>query len=301
LKLSALFAKFLYQHKELKLPGIGIFSIDPSIPVPEATEKNFSDFTNQIKFVQKPITAADEEFINFIRTETGKIKPLAVSDLESFLSDGKILLNIGKPFTIEGIGFLQKNREGNYEFTPGEPILQRYEAQAVPKETAETTKARHTSIFTEGPKKSNGARNALIVAGVVVAIAFIVWAGYGLSSRNGGGGSSSSDSQVISEETSTKANTILDSVQRLIDSTKNAVTSTAGSYKFVIERTRSKGRAYRRFNQIKENGSDIKMESAPDSSLLSLYFVLPVKDADTTRVKDSLKVWYGRREVFIER
>jgi hypothetical protein len=300
LKLSALFAKFLYQHKELRLPGIGIFSIDPSIPIPDATEKNVSDFTNHIKFVQTPVAAADDEFINFIRTETGKIKPLAVSDLESFLSDGKILLNIGKPFTIEGIGFLQKSRDGHYEFTPGEPMLQRHEAPAAPKETAEPAN-RHTSLFTEKPQKRNGVRNGLIVAGVVAAIAFVIWAGYGLSSRNSGTGSSSSDSEVISEETSTRANTILDSVQRLIDSTKNAVASTAGSYKFVIERTRSKGRAYRRFAQIKDNGSDIKMESTPDSSLISLYFMLPVKDADTTRVKDSLKIWYGRKEVFIER
>lgn len=299
MKLSALFAKFLYQHKELKLPGIGIFSIDPSLPIPDAADKNFSDFTKQIKFIQKPIAAADEEFINFIRTETGKIKPLAVSDLESFLSDGKILLNIGKPFTIEGIGYLQKSRDGNYEFTPGEPMLQRSEAPA-PKETAEPTATRQTSIFSEKAQKGNGLRKFLIVASVIAAIALIVWGGYSLSHRNSGS-ESSSDSVAVLEPTSTKANTILDSVQRLIDSTKNAIAPAGGAYKFVIERTHNKGRAYRRFNQIKDNGTDIRMEATPDSSLISLYFVLPATVSDTSRIKDSLKVWYGRREVFIEK
>lgn len=127
MKLSALFAKFLYQHKELKLPGIGIFSLDPSLPVPDIADKNFSDFLKHIRYRQVPVTAADDDFINFIRTETGKIRPLAESDLDSFLSDGKILLNIGKPFHFEGIGYLQKNKEGTYEFTAGEPMLQRLE------------------------------------------------------------------------------------------------------------------------------------------------------------------------------
>ena len=109
MKLSSLFSKYLYQEKKLRLPGIGEFTLDPSITVPDVSDKLFADFLQNIRFNQIQINAPDEQFINFIRTETGKIKPLAESDLESFLSDGKILLNIGKPFYIEGIGSLQKH------------------------------------------------------------------------------------------------------------------------------------------------------------------------------------------------
>ena len=84
-----------------------MFTIDPAIMVPDIADKDFPDFLQQIQYVQKPVSAPDEEFIDFIRRETGKIKPLAESDLDSFLSDGKILLNIDKPFHIEGIGSLQ--------------------------------------------------------------------------------------------------------------------------------------------------------------------------------------------------
>ena len=77
------------------------------------TEKNATDFVQHIKFTQQPVAAADDTFIDFIRTETGKIRPLAISDLESYLADGKILLNIGKPFQLEGIGSLIKQEMAN--------------------------------------------------------------------------------------------------------------------------------------------------------------------------------------------
>ena len=91
------------------------------------TDKNSHELLQHIRFSQKNILKPDEEFIEFIRTHTGKIRPLAESDLESFISDGKILLNIGKPFHLEGIGTLQKSRAGTYEFYPGLPLLEKLE------------------------------------------------------------------------------------------------------------------------------------------------------------------------------
>ncbi len=114
LKLSSVFAQYLYQHKKLNLPGIGSFDIDPSVSVPDVAEKSSADFGQYIHFTNKPVARPDEEFIDFIRVQTGKIRPLAESDLESYLSDGKLLLNIGKPFFIEGVGTLHKVREVNY-------------------------------------------------------------------------------------------------------------------------------------------------------------------------------------------
>ncbi len=298
MKLAAIFSKFLYQHKELKLPGIGVFTLDPSVPIPDVTEKNTADFAQHIKFTQQPITAADDTFIDFIRTETGKIRPLAISDLESYLADGKILLNIGKPFQLEGIGSLIKMRDGKYEFTPGEPLLQRHESTS--HETADTT-AKTPSVFADDAQRQNNYRKLLIGAAVVAGIALVIWGGYSLSTRDSSG-SAGADSVAVADQTQgSNANAILDSVQRLIDSTRNAMkaTATVGTYKFVIERTASKGRALRRYNQLKEIGTTIKMDTK-DSTSFSLYFVLPATPADTSRIKDSLRIWYGRRQVFVE-
>lgn len=296
MKLSGLFAKYLYQHKILRLPGVGIFTLDPSITVPDVSDKSFPEFLQNIHYVQQPVNAADEDFINFIRTETGKIKPLAESDLDSYLSDGKILLNIGKPFHLEGIGYLQKIREGTYEFKSGEPMSQRLESFAHEHEEAGT---KPKQFFLDSNFQTNGLRKLLVALGAIAAIVLVIWGGYSLYNRNANP-STAVDSISISPADTSNANTILDSVQNIISSSMNEIASGQGTYKFVIEKTANKGRALRRFNQLRENLTDIKMETK-DSTLFKLYFVLPAQPSDTTRIKDSLKIWYGRKEVFVEK
>ena len=73
----------------------------------------------------------------------------------------------------------------------------------------------------------------------------------------------------------------------------------SGTYKFVIERTANKARALRRYNQLVENLAPVKLETK-DSTLFKLYFVLPATPSDTARIRDSLKIWYARRVVYVE-
>lgn len=299
MKLSALFAKYLYQHRQLNLPGIGTFTIDPTVTIPETHDKLFHDFLQQIRYQPKNIIAADDEFINFIRTETGKIRPLAESDLDSFLSDGKILLNIGKPFHIEGIGSIMKNKAGLLEFTPGDPVLVKLESfNNEPKEEH----TRRKTIFTDDSTQPNGLRKLLIAMAVIVGIILVIWLGYSLYNRNANEPVATDQMNVVPDDTA-KANIILDSVQRIIDSTKTATANAISSnqYKFIIEKTANKVRAQKRFIQIKDNRTDIKMESLSDSTLFSLYFIIPATPADTARIRDSLKLWYGRKQVWVEK
>lgn len=299
LKLSALFAKYLYQKKELNLPGIGVFSLDPSVIIPEAADKNATDFMQQIKYVQKPVAAADDDFINFIRTETGKIKPLAESDLDSFLTDGKILLNIGKPFHLDGIGSLMKTRTGVYEFTPGEPIHSKENFYTDIKEEPVKKK---TPFSADNAAKSVPMRLAFIVGGIIAGLILIIWGGYTLYNKKSNAAVAATPVDTVAIAP-TKANTLLDSVKKIIDSTATKAgqsVSSEGTYKFVIERTANKQRADKRYQQIKAADANIKMESK-DSTLFSLYFILPASVSDTTRIKDSLKNWYGRKNVYVER
>ena len=62
MKLTSLFAKFLYQTKQLNLPGIGVFTLDSSVAVPEASDKNFQEFMQHIHYTQTPVLNPDEEF-----------------------------------------------------------------------------------------------------------------------------------------------------------------------------------------------------------------------------------------------
>src|SRR5215831_12283610 len=116
LKLPSLLSQYLREQKTLSLPGIGVFSLTG--PVASADDS----FTSNIQFQNKKIKEPDDKLINFIKQETGKIKPLAIADLETFIATGMELLNMGKPFQLEGIGSIQKKKDGEYDFVAGESI-----------------------------------------------------------------------------------------------------------------------------------------------------------------------------------
>jgi hypothetical protein len=183
LKISVLIAQYFYQNKVLNLPGIGSFYLDESIDVQSIGNK--SDLLEHIHFAQKTINRPDDPLIEFIRKHTGKIKPLAESDLDTFVADGKLMLNIGKPFHIEGVGTLQKNREGEYQFTPGAPVVQRLEPlPALPVQEWENEKpVKKRSVFDESSYETpNNNRRILIGAGIVVGLIIVIWGGYSVYS-----------------------------------------------------------------------------------------------------------------------
>lgn len=288
MKLAPLFSKYLYQHKQLRLPGLGVFSLDPAVIIPDPADKLFADFLQNIRFNQQQVNAPDEDFINFIRTETGKIKPLAESDLDSFLSDGIILLNIGKPFQIEGVGSLQKTREGILEFKPGEPHLHK---QEVPQE-ADDQMPKSKSFYLDTGSSTNS-RKIAIALGAIAGIIAIIWGGYKLYNRNGS--NTTADTVTTLQSDTMAINTMPDSLNPApVDTVKARST-----YNYVIERTPNKARALRRYGQLISNQTNIKLQTQ-DSIIFNLYFELPSTPADTARIRDSLKLWYGRRVVYVE-
>jgi hypothetical protein len=192
LKISVLIAQYFYQNKVLNLPGIGSFYLDEAIDVQSIGNKN--DLLEHIHFAQKTISRPDDPLIEFIRKHTGKIKPLAESDLDTFVADGKLMLNIGKPFHIEGVGTLQKNKGGEYQFTPGAPVVQRLEPlPALPvQEWERENPVKKRSVFDESSYETpNNNRRMLIGAGILVGLIIIVWGGYSVySSKTNGSGPS---------------------------------------------------------------------------------------------------------------
>src|SRR4051812_37621824 len=107
----------------MSLPGLGIFTLDKSVILPDENDRNQHSTPNAVQFQNANIVAAEKELISFICEQTGKIKPLAISDLDSYLNLGTEMLNIGKPFYLEGIGTITKNKAGKFDFSPGEYSL----------------------------------------------------------------------------------------------------------------------------------------------------------------------------------
>jgi hypothetical protein len=300
LKLAILVPQYFYQHRNLSLPGIGIFSLDDKVVIPDASDKNVRDFAQHIQFKQFNVLKADDALIDFIRTHTGKIKPLAESDLDSYVSDGKLMLNIGKPFHIEGIGTLVKNRNGVYEFTPGEPMMERMEAhQPVRDKKERETATQKKSVFDDDyypheTKDSTGSRKMFILAGIVLGLAVVVWGGYSLyNSKVDNTTTAATDTNILAvdsaaikaqEDSMARAKAITDSIQ--------ALGVAPGNYKFIFESTANKKRAFKRHQQVSYISPKIKLESNTDSTQFSIFVVLPATPADTGRLKDSLNAWY---------
>ena len=301
MKLSLIFAKYLYQHKQLNLPGIGVFSIDPSVAINELTDKNSHEIVQQIRFVQKNIPKPDDEFIDFIRTHTGKIKPLAQSDLESFIDEGKILLNIGKPFHLEGIGTLQKNSAGKYEFHPGLPLLDKLENVFQEKEIKPTApKQAYEQEYIPGTANTNSGRTAWLVLAILLGLGAIVWGGYSLYNSNTDNEGAEANTVPVKEPVATvdtTHNTANDSIQKASALVSNPASSPK-PYKFIF-RIASKSYVIKRYNDLKVSNPNIFWDTK-DSIVYRLYVALPVASSDTARIRDSLIEWYGTKKVLIE-
>jgi hypothetical protein len=305
LKLSLLFAKFLYQHKQLNLPGIGVFTIDPAVTISEVTEKNSHELVQHIRFSQKNIVKPDEEFIEFIRTHTGKIRPLAESDLESFLSDGKILLNIGKPFHLEGIGTLQKNRAGAYEFYPGLPLLEKLENFSTERDSkSSNTKQPSEQNYNLAARNNQSGKMVWIVLAILVGLTAIIWGGYSLYNSNtdneGTQANKSNAAQPISPSADTTKSKIIDSTTVVAEPSPvvTGAIPAAKPYKFIF-RLASKNYVIKRYNDLKTSNPSLNWDTK-DSVVYRLYVSIPAAPSDTARIRDSLRSWYGTKKIIIE-
>src|SRR5258707_1269991 len=127
MKIEQLIVQYLYTNKKVTLQDIGVFHLSDSVNIPVEHEKDAALPDNAISFEYNIKSVQDDGLIDFIVQQTRKIKPLATSDLESFTILGRQFMNIGKPLPIEGLGILQKNQHGEYEFIQGHSINPRLE------------------------------------------------------------------------------------------------------------------------------------------------------------------------------
>lgn len=304
LKFDNLLAQYLYQHKVLNLPGVGIFEADDSV-YPPADEKQKMNYEG-IKFRNAAIHQPDDSLIEFIKAKTGKMRPLAISDLESYVMLAKDFLNIGKPLFIEGIGTLQKTREGSFTFTPGGEVITRIE-ELSPDKARESKKK---SVFEQDEKyepKSTALRTAVLFLGVIATVGIVVWGGYYFYSQNRNQEAADTIVKVTTDSTQAAGNVSsttvfpVDSTQTVTDTTRQvasstvpapvstaANTTTSSRYKFVLHTTRNKAVAMDMYNKLKPK---IQLETK-DSSAFRIVISLTATPSDTLRLKDSLRNWY---------
>ena len=275
-----------------------------------------------ISFREKNIAVADEAFVLFIKEHTGKMKSLASADLDFYLTTGRQLLNIGKPFHLEGIGTLLKNKDGRLDFTPGEYVVSRLDDLSPEKKavSVEETGGRPSEPSSGG----GSSRQVLLLLGLVAGLVVIGWGGYYLYKRNNiieptaeNKATVLPDTSAARRPTDTAVTAVVrtdsgaamkrDSVVKVVDTARtpnvsapvpNASVPVPGEgqslYRFVILETANKNHALRRYNQLLGYQLNIHMD-AKDSAYFKLYFPIAAAIRDTTHIKDSLADVYAAR------
>jgi hypothetical protein len=325
LKVDNLLAQYLYQYKKLSLTGIGIFTLDDSAVLSDDNAKTKAPIEG-ISFVSKPIGQFDDSLIEFIKLQTGKMKALAQADLDSYVMLAHQFLNIGKPFYLEGIGTLQKNRDGSFNFHPGTSLPVKSDENDPKKKQGS---ADETNAANE--KTNINYRGLILGAGIIATLLVVAWGGYYLYNKNTDNNNAAQNSNVrIMADSQVTKNIAPDTANQQPNTTSSAPAATPpattanppatqatsrptvnppttmihaptnqtpeNGFKFVLE-TPHKRRALKRFENIKDSkmledfDSKIQMETT-DSVNFKIFIVVPCQAADTTHYKDLLNAWY---------
>lgn len=303
MKISDLLSQYLYQNKELILEGFGVFHLDPSVNVQDAKEPQ--QVYQGITFENNNKLKSTPELIDFLVQHSGKMKPLAISDLEAFLTTGRELLNLGKPLILNGIGTLTGIRQQNLEFTPGPFIPVRLEREGQFRERVATSEEElfHAEEIPGGQRLSaNGRRIMLIIAAVLV----LLLAGWGLyhiafSHKAGAPSDTAGQIQPVENEapaahkdtTTTPVDTTHKPAQAPVQAPAATVSGPA-SFNVLIQTFTDPVKAHRRLDSLKKWGHNVILETR-DSAHISILMPFSRPLSDTTRVRDSLADFFGRR------
>jgi hypothetical protein len=296
LKIPLLLVQYLYKNRKMPLPGLGIFTLDKSVVLPEENDRVLLSMPNAVQFQNANIAAADKELITFICENTGKITPLAISDLDSYLNLGTEMLNIGKPFHLEGIGTITKNKSGKFDFAPGEYTLI--------KETVSGSDSENKRAHPRGRRQVSApsqSRIGLKVIAVIAAVIVVALGGWLMYKKNSPARTENvavvdTAVQQLPTDSLVKDSVRKDSLKTITKDTSHALpaasTDQPTNYKFIVLATENKPHALKRYSQLL--GFDLKVHlSQKDSTFFKVYFQFPALPKDTTHIKDSLRREYA--------
>ena len=290
MKLDPILSQYFHTNNELHLVGIGSFFKDAGYGTEEESKQGRAKYQGQIRFERNTSKVNDEALVEFISAQTGKMKTLADSDLQSFLEQTIQYLNIGKAVVLEDIGTLVKNNEGNLRFIPYNEPEKYKDPASIDAATTISSEEAFGPYNDKARNKGNGWQKPLAFVLLIGGIALAIWGGYWLY-RN----TSNSKTEPITTAPA-QIVPIEDTMQTVQASDTISAQPTAtlpGGYKFVLE-TSNKQRALYRYEQLRSYFWDVKLETQ-DSVTYKIYMQLPIAVSDTLKVKDSLSTLTGRR------
>lgn len=301
-KIDQVLVHYLLKTRQLTLQGIGTFHLDASVPASADPDKPVVIPENAITFHYDPRVKEDEGLVDFIVEHTKKIKPLATSDLDSYLSLGRQFLNIGNPLILPNIGTLEKLNSGILAFKPGVSNPEKLEPNKIKKEEEAPVSAEEENLFNDYQKErksKNGGKSILILLTLVI-LGFIAWAvwHYAFGPKNETNNVTSTGQIVPVKDSSFKTDSQIIANSQ-IDSLKKQNPSDSVTFNIVVNEYHSAPAAEKRLNTLKTYRRNVIMYT--DDSVtykVAEPFMLPL--SDTTKILDSLKRYYAKPRVEIK-
>lgn len=182
MKIEQLIVQFLYKKKKVKLQSIGEFSFLSDSSNEDSENDTFFFPEGSIQFTYNPKATQDDDLIQYIMSQTGKIKPLAASDLESYIVLSKQFLNIGKTLFLSELGSIHKNQDNEYVFTQGISVAIKLDINS-PQKVDTNQNEKVISFASPVRKKSN--KRFILPATIFIIIVFsisVIY--YFISNRN---------------------------------------------------------------------------------------------------------------------
>lgn len=302
MKIEQVLGHYLLKNKSLSLQGIGTFHLDAPVPDTSDHEKPIIFPENAISFHYDPRTKEDEGLVDFIVEYTHKIKPLASSDLESFLSLGRQFLNIGNPLILQNIGTLDKTNSGELVFKPGHLVAEKLEPHKIKNEKPEP-QADEENFFNEyqqGRRRKSGPK-LLLVFLILLVLGFMGWSvwhylGNRKESTENVTSTESvvplSDTSSFQKDSTVIANAVVDS------SASKKIPSDTVSFKIVVKKYRTPEAAQKRLKELQAYHRNVIMYTNDSVTYkIAEPFNLPL--SDTTKILDSLKRYYTK--IYLEK
>ncbi len=287
MKTEQLIVQYLYSNKKVTLQDIGVFNIASEINIPEDSDKDIVLPADSIQFVYDPKAPVDDGLVAFIMESTRKIKPLAYSDLESFIILNKQFLNIGKPLVFEGMGTLQKTQAGDYAFT--QAATSHVTTEEMPKIITEKIKEKISFATPQKEKNNTENKNALwLVLAVVIILGSVV--GYYFYNKN------VENVQSVSNTENTVTDTLpvpkTDTIPVQNTNTAPAINvNDSNSFYIVIREYTDAAAAAKSLARFKSFGNNVVLTTKDSVNYkLRMPFMQPL--TDTLRIKDSLSKFF---------
>jgi hypothetical protein len=246
----------------------------------------------------------DEDFVNFFAQQRGKMKPLALSDIESHLQLARQMINIGNHYEIPGIGTISKQRDGRLVLAPGafvnpsaEPAEIRAQASALRLRTLQEK----SEAPDQEPETSSGipalTRRILIFTAVVLLLAAGAWMIYYFYYRSAQQATTPDTAVADTVQPAPQTAPVMDTAPLAANSIPAPIATDSlaiVSWKAIIREFGNKEEALVRFRTFSRMATPVLMETT-DSVNFRMYVVLQSASVDTARKVDSLSKFYARR------